>query len=129
MRIEFYSRLALMVVATFLIIATQVWPALTLEWMFIVGGVVMLVLAAADGGEGNRRRQALDGAIALVGVWSVVQAVVFTGDTLIWVSFGTALGAFLLAIGGLIEHETSTERVVHELQVTPASARPGALAS
>lgn len=129
MRIEFYSRLAMMVVAAFLIIATQVWPALTVEWMFIIGGVVLLVLAAADGGEGNRRQRALDGIVALLAVWTVVQAVVFAGDTLIWVSFATALGAFLVAMAGLIDHETSTERVVHELQVTPASARPGAFAS
>jgi hypothetical protein len=125
MRIEFLSRLALLVGAAFLVVATQVWPSHTLEWMFIVGGIVMLVLAAAPATESSARQRTLGGVIAILGIWTIVQAIVFTGDTLMWVSFATAVGAGLLAVAGLIEHETSTERVVHELQVTPAAHRPG----
>jgi hypothetical protein len=47
MRIEFISRLALLLLAGFLVIASQVWTGGTLEWLFIVGGVVMIALAAA----------------------------------------------------------------------------------
>jgi hypothetical protein len=129
MRIEFFSRLALLIVAAFLVVATQVWPAHTLEWLFIAGGVVMLVLAGASGGAGNQRRRALGGLVAVVGIWSVVEALIFTGDTLMWVSFATALAAGLIAIVGLIDHEMSTERVVHELQVTPSRARSTSFAS
>jgi hypothetical protein len=129
MRIEFFSRLALLMVAAFLVVATQVWPAHTLEWLFIVGGAVMLVLAGAPAGAGSRRQRALGGIVAVVGIWTIVEAVVFAGDTLMWVSFATALAAALLAIAGLIDHEMSTERVVHELQVMPASRRSGAFAA
>lgn len=129
MRIEFFSRLALLVAGAFLVVATQVWPTRTLEWMFVVGGIAMLVIAGAAGSEGSKRQRALTGVIALLGVWAVIEAIVFTGSTMMWVSFATALAAAMLAIIGLIDHETSTERVVHELQVTPAPSRPGAFAS
>jgi hypothetical protein len=129
MRIEFFSRLALLVVATVLVVATQVWTMHTLEWVFIAGGVVMLLLAGAPGSTGSRLQRALSGIVAVLGIWAVIQASIFDGDTLMWVSFATAVAVGLLAIAGLIEHETSTERVVHELQVMPASARAGAFTS
>jgi hypothetical protein len=129
MRIEFFSRLSLLVVAGFLVVATQVWPTHTLEWLFIAGGIVTLVLAAAPGGAGSRRQRAVSAIVAVLGIWCVVQASIFNGDTMMWVSFATALGIGLLAIAALIDHEMSTERVVHELQVMPASARTGAFAA
>jgi hypothetical protein len=129
MRIEFFSRLAMLVVAAALVVATQVWSAHTLQWLFIAGGVVMLLLAGATGGAGSQRQRALGVIVAILGIWSVIQANIFDGDTLMWVSFATAAALGLLAIAGLIDHETSTERVVHELQVMPASARTGAFTS
>ena len=129
MRIEFFSRLAMLVVAAALVVATQVWSTHTLQWLFIAGGVVMLLLAGATGGAGSQRQRALGVIVAVLGIWSVVQASIFDGDTLMWVSFATAAALGLLAIAGLIDHETSTERVVHELQVMPASARTGAFTS
>jgi hypothetical protein len=115
MRIEFVSRLALLLVAGFLIVASQVWTGGTLEWLFIVGGIVMIALAIA--GFANPRQQALDGVLALLGLWSIVQAIVFTGSTLEWVSFATAVVAAGIATVGLSIHEMTTERVVHELSV------------
>jgi peptidoglycan/LPS O-acetylase OafA/YrhL len=127
MRIEFFSRLALLVVAAIMVVATQVWATDTLQWVFIAGGLVMLVLAAAPGGAGTRRQRMLSAVVAVVGIWAIVQAAIFQGDTMMWVSFGTAVAGGLLAIAGLIDHEMSTERVVHELQVTtPVTARSGA---
>jgi hypothetical protein len=121
MRIEFISRLALLLVAGFLVVATQVWTGGTLEWLFIVGGVVMIAFAAM--GLARPKQTALDGLIALLGVWSIVQAVVFSGNTLEWVSFATAVAGALFATVGLIIHEMTTERVVHELSVVGAGDR------
>jgi hypothetical protein len=118
MRIEFISRLALLLVAGFLVIASQVWTGGTLEWLFIVGGVVMLAFAAV--GFANPKQPALDGLLALLGVWSIVEAIVFEGDTLEWVSFATALVGAAIATIGLTIHEMTTERVVHELSVVPS---------
>ena len=129
MRIEFLSRLALLVVAAFLVVATQVWSGGTLEWLFIAGGVVMLLLAAADLRTRDVLQRGLDAVLGVLGIWSIVQAIVFDGGTLEWVSFATAVAAGLVAIAGLAAHEASTERVVHELQVTPAADRTSAFPS
>ena len=124
MRTHFVSRLALLLVAAFLVLASQVWLAGTIEWLFIVGGIVMILLAALDmtGADAVGRR--LDAVIGLLGVWSIVQAIIFDGSTLEWVSFATAIAGAALAVAGLVLHESSTERVVHELEVTPAHAAP-----
>ena len=129
MRTEFISRLALLVVAAFLVVASQVWTGGTLEWLFIVGGVVMIALAAADFAGTDALQRGLGALLGLLGIWSIVQAIVFDGSTLEWVSFATAVAAGLLAIIGLAAHEASAERVVHESALSPAADRPGALAS
>ena len=117
MRIDFISRLALLLVAGFLIVATQVWASGTIEWLFIVGGIVMIALAAGGLGMSPGPQRTLDALLGLLGVWSIVQAIVFEGSTLEWVSFATAAAAALLATVGLTIHELRTERVVHELSV------------
>ena len=117
MRIDFISRLALLLVAGFLIVATQVWAGGTLEWLFIVGGIVMIGLAAGALGMAPGPQRSLDGLLGVLGVWSIVQAIVFEGSTLEWVSFATAAVAALIATVGLTVHELTTERVVHELSV------------
>jgi hypothetical protein len=125
MRTDFISRLALLLIAGFLIIATQVWPMATVEWLFIVGGVVMIALAAGALGQDPGPQRSLDGVLAVLGVWSIVQAIVFSGMTLEWVSFATAAAGALLATVGLTLHEMTTERVVHELRVTTRDERAG----
>jgi hypothetical protein len=123
MRIDFISRLALLLLAGFLLISTQVWAMGTVEWLFIVGGIVMIGLAIAAIGQVSGLQRTLDGILALVGVWSIVQAIVFDGTTLEWVSFATAAAAALIATIGLTIHEMTTERVVHELSVTRSEER------
>ena len=117
MRIDFISRLALLLVAGFLIVATQVWGGGTIEWLFIVGGIVMIALAAGALGMAPGPQRTLDALLGVLGVWAIVQAIVFTGSTLEWVSFTTAAVAGLIATVGLTIHELTTERVVHELSV------------
>jgi hypothetical protein len=122
MRIDFISRLALLLIAGFLIIATQVWAMGTVEWLFIVGGIVMIALAAGALGAAPGPQRYLDAVLAVLGVWSIVQAIVFGGSTLEWVSFATAAAAAVLATVGLTIHELTTERVVHELSVITSDA-------
>ena len=123
MRIEFISRLALLLVAGFLVLASQVWTGGTLEWLFIVGGVVMIAVAAVGLASPRAPQRALDSLLALLGIWSIVEAIVFTGSTLEWVSFATGIAAALVATVGLTLHEMTTERVVHELSVVPRAER------
>ena len=129
MRTNFASRLALLLVAGFLVVATQVWTGGTLEWLFIAGGIVMIGLAAIGISAPSGAQRALDGLIALLGVWSIVEAIAFEGSTLEWVSFWTALAGAAVAVIGLVIHEMTTERVVHELSVTHPADRPSSLIS
>ena len=125
MRIDFISRLGLLLLAGFLIIATQVWAMGTVEWLFIVGGILMIALSAGSLAQPAGPQRALDAIVAVLGVWSIVQAIVFDGSTLKWVSFATALAGAAVATLGLVIHEATTERVVHELSVISSEERFG----
>jgi hypothetical protein len=118
MRLHFISRLALLLMAAFGVVATQVWTGETLELMFVIGGALAIVLAAADTIAAGVAQLALDGLIALLGAWTVVEALVFGGTELKWWSFGSACALAALSAIGLAIHEMTTERVVHELSVT-----------
>lgn len=68
------------------------------------------------------------GLIAVVGLWSLIAALVFTGSALSWLVFAGAIAIAVLALGDLTAHEAVTENVVHRLEVTaPAetSSRAG----
>jgi hypothetical protein len=125
-RTYFVSRLALLLVAGFLVVATQVWSGGTLEWLFIVGGIVMLGLAAIGMSRPPSAQRPLDALLAVLGIWSIVEAIVFENAALEWVSFATAIVGAAIAAAGLVLHELTTERVVHELSVTSAERRPQA---
>ena len=66
MRLHFISRLALLVGAGFLVVASQVWSGDTLEWLFIAGGVAVIAAAAIDAGALGRAQRTLDGLIGLI---------------------------------------------------------------
>jgi len=118
MRLHFISRLALLLMAAFGVVATQVWTGETLELMFVIGGALAIALAAADTIAAGVAQLALDGLIALLGAWTVIEALVFGGSELKWWSFGSACALAGLSAIGLAIHEMTTERVVHELSVT-----------
>ncbi|GAB2961193.1 hypothetical protein LWP59_04230 [Amycolatopsis acidiphila] len=54
------------------------------------------------------------GVLGLVGLWSLIAALVFTSPALL---FADALAVVLVALVDLTVHELSTERVVHQLDV------------
>ncbi|HET6550615.1 MAG TPA: hypothetical protein VFG79_19275 [Solirubrobacter sp.] len=125
MRIDFISRLALLLAAGFLVIVSLVWTGGTIQWLFVVGGIVMIALAANGLIRRSAPQRTLDGLLAVLGAWSIVQALVFSGSALEWISFATALGAAAIGTIGLMIHETTTERVVHELSVVGSEERVG----
>lgn len=120
MRMHFFSRLALLLVAGFLVVASQVWTGDTLQWLFAAGGVVMIAGAALDATRPEPVQRMLDGAIGVLGAWTIFEAFAFEATNLEWWSFGSACALALLSAVGLVRHEMSTERVVHELSVTGA---------
>jgi hypothetical protein len=118
MRTHFISRLGLLLVGGFLTVASQVWTGDTLQWLFAAGGVVMILGALADAIRPTAAQRMLDGAIAILGAWTVFAAFAFENTNLTWWSFGSAVALAALSAIGLTIHEMSTERVVHELSVT-----------
>jgi hypothetical protein len=120
MRLHFISRLALLTAGSFLVVATQegVWTGNTLKWMFIVGGALAIVTAAADSVLESMEQRGLDFLTALVGAWMIVEVLALSQADIKWWSFGSAAAIAGLSAIGLIIHEWSTERVVHELRVT-----------
>jgi len=123
MRMHFFSRLALLLVAGFLVVASQVWADDTLQWLFAVGGAAMIIGAAIDASRAEGVQQTLNGIIGLLGVWTVVEAFAFEGTNLEWWSFASACALAALSTIGLVVHEMHTERVVHELNVTRSGER------
>ena len=120
MRLHFISRLALLIAGSFLVVATQegIWTGNPLKWMFIAGGAVAIVVAAADAVLDTLEQRGLDLLIALVGAWMVVEVLALSQGDIKWWSFGSAAAIAGLSAIGLVVHEWSTERVVHELRVT-----------
>ncbi|HET9094306.1 MAG TPA: hypothetical protein VFN36_04400 [Solirubrobacteraceae bacterium] len=120
MRLHFVSRLALLTTGTFLVVATQegLWAGPTLKWLFVGGGAVALAISAADGLLESFAQRQIDLLTAALGAWMVIQPFALTQGDMKWWSFGAALVLTLISAVGLIIHEWSTERVVHELRVT-----------
>jgi membrane associated rhomboid family serine protease len=116
MRTHFISRLTLLLVAGFLVVASQVWAGRTLEWIFIVAGAVMILLAAIGSRREDRAQRALDGLVALLGVWSIVEALVFAGSTREWASFATAVAGVVIGTIGVV----STTRISDRSHMLPA---------
>ncbi len=120
MRLHFISRLALLVTGSFLVVATQeaVWTGNTLKWMFVIGGALAIALAAADAILDTVEQRTLDFLTALVGAWMIVEVFALSLGDVKWWAFGSAVAISALSTIGVVIHEWSTERVVHELRVT-----------
>jgi hypothetical protein len=123
MRLHFFSRLALLLVAGFLVVASQIWTGDTLKLLFVIGGAAMIAGAAIDALRADTAQRALDGMIGLLGAGTVVQAFAFEATNLKWWSFACACALGALSTIGLVLHEMSTERVVHELSVSKTRER------
>ena len=61
------------------------------------------------------------GLIGIVGLWSLVAALVFSGTALTWFVFADAIAVGVLALADLAVHEATTERIVHQLEVRDLS--------
>jgi len=132
MRLHFISRLALLIAGSFLVLATQegIWIGNTLKWMFIAGGALAILAAAADSILESVPQRGIDALTALVGAWMIVEVLTLSSADVKWWSFGAAAAIAGLSAIGLVVHEWSTERVVHELRVTHhAESRREALAT
>jgi len=94
------------------------WTAFGVSAAVALAGIVGLTL------DGRSRGLVGNGALTLVGLWSLVAALVFTGSTLSWLVFADALAVAAVALVSLTVHEVTTERVVHTLDVRHEHSTP-----
>ncbi len=64
---------------------------------------------------------ALAGAVASVAIWEIVGAAVFKPDVSRWLTLANGILVGALGCGGLVAHESSSERIVHVLEVVERS--------
>jgi hypothetical protein len=102
----------------FLVVSAMSFSTSTAGWLgfgvstaFAVAGAVGAVLA-------RRSHQKLaHSSLAVVGLWSLIAPLIFTGGAQMWLVFADALALVAVALGDLIAHEATTERVVHQLHI------------
>jgi hypothetical protein len=109
--------------AAFLVVASMTWRAGLAGWIAfgISAGIAVIagtsaVLTArtllANGGH-----KLGHGLVALIALWSLSAALIFSGTLLTWLVFADAIAVGLLALADLTAHEATTEKVVHQLVV------------
>jgi hypothetical protein len=102
----------------FLVAASLAFSPSTVGWLaFGVGAGVAVLATGALARNGISRGTYGYAAAFAVGLWSLVAALIFTGNTLTWLVFADALALVAVALADLGLHEISTERVVHTLEV------------
>ena len=106
------------VAGAFLTVASMAWAAGTAGWTAFGVSVGITVLAAASAAVARKTSHRFGhGVLALVGLWSLVAALAFTGPALTWLVFADAIAVGVLALADLAAHEATTERIVHQLEV------------
>jgi hypothetical protein len=107
----------------FLVVSAMTFSAATAGWLGFGVSTAFAVAAAVAAALTRRTPQKLaHGSLAVVGLWSLIAALVFDGTAQMWLVFASALALAAVALGDLIVHEATTERVVHQLEVR--AARP-----
>jgi hypothetical protein len=124
MNSRFLTNTALTIAGGFAVVASQVWLPATFMWLMFGAGVVAVALSGAVvlSGRGAAQR-GLDGAIGILGAWTIVAALVFGGSVVTWLGFASGVAFVGLALIGLALHELSTERVVHSIEVRHSAER------
>ena len=122
MNSRFLTNSVLSLLGAFTVVASQVWAPATFMWLMFGAGVVAVLAAGAIvlRARGNAQRS-LDGIVGILGAWTIVASLVFSGSVVTWLGFATGAALVGLALIGLTLHELYTERVVHSFEVrTPA---------
>jgi len=110
------------VAGAFLVVASMAWSAGTAGWTAfgVSTGITVIAVASALLARPVSHR-AGHGLIGIVGLWSLVAALAFSGTALTWLVFADAIAVGVLALADLAVHEATTERIVHQLEVRDLS--------
>lgn len=112
------------VAAAFLVTISMAWSASLAGWTAFGVSTSITVIAAAAATFAQRTSVKYgQGTIALIGLWSLVAALSFSGTLLTWLVFADAVAVGVMAMTDLGAHEATTEKVVHQLDVRHPAAQ------
>ncbi|MGH3155477.1 MAG: hypothetical protein ACRDNF_02705 [Streptosporangiaceae bacterium] len=117
------------IAGAFLVAASLAFSASVAGWIGfgVFTGVTVIAGASAVLARRNGRRLG-HGLLGLVGLWSLIAALAFSGSLLMWLVFADAIAIGVVALADLSAHEATTENVVHRLVVTEAASTNGTTA-
>jgi hypothetical protein len=106
----------------FLTVIALAWSAGTAGWTAFGVSTGVVVIAAASAALAKKSSHRYGHAlIALVALWSLIAALVFSGPALTWLVFADAIAIGVLGLADLAAHEATEERIVHQLEVRDLS--------
>lgn len=125
MNSRYLSNVALFLAGAFLVVTSQAFGISVFEWLMLGTGVLAVLLSGAIvlRGRGLPQRS-IDAIIGILGAWTIVASLVFTGAAMTWLGFASGAAFVALALVGLTLHELVTERVVHSIEVRTATSEP-----
>jgi hypothetical protein len=116
---------AFITIERFAFASTQaLWIAFGVAAAAVVLSVAATLVALL---RNNHAFSGLSAISALIGVGIVIATRAFTAPTALWLVFGGGLLLLALSLRGLALHETTVERVVHELEVGGSGEATAAL--
>ncbi|MCL2395309.1 MAG: hypothetical protein FWC87_11565 [Acidimicrobiaceae bacterium] len=112
----------------FVLVASQVFVPGDAAWLAFAFGIGLLVLTPIPLLFGDRGYAGLglDGLAALLAIWTIVASLVFTGETVKWLSFSEGAAFVLLAVGGLTLNQV---RLALRISHAAPAAVPASLTS
>jgi hypothetical protein len=113
------------VAAAFLAVSAMTFTASKAGWIGFGVSTGLTVLAFGSAVAARATGQKIGhSALGLVGLWSLVAALAFSGTVLTWLVFADAIALGVVALADLTAHEVTTENVVHRLVIseTPAAS-------
>ena len=118
MSLKYLINLTIALAGGFLVVASRTFADSTAGWLALGVGVLAVVLAGAGLGVASPNRRSFGyGVTGLLGLWTLIAGLAFTGSSQGWLVFADGLGLLVVALVELAVHEVSTERVVHMIDV------------
>ncbi len=125
MNSRYLTNAALLLAGAFLVVVSQAFGAGVFMWLMLGVGVFgVLESGAILAGRRGLPQRGLDATIGILGAWTIVASLVFSGTVVTWLGFASGVAFVVLAMIGLTLHELVTERVVHSIEVRSAAAEP-----
>jgi len=125
MNSRFLTNAALLIAGGFLVVVSQAFGVSAFMWLMLgIGVFAVLASGAILVPRRGLPQRGLDATIGILGAWTIVASLVFSGTVVTWLGFASGVAFVALALIGLTLHELVTERVVHSIEVRTAAAEP-----